>query len=569
MTHKNERSHSLNLPTHQDHFNGLVIPDHRLGAVVSTAVQTGQLPLEEANNVCPLQRLDILSPECEGGMKDGNLSLPPPSQNGKCGSRDQTLRDQSIAVATAISSPLTSRESTTNPFATPQRLGRSQSATDLTKSMRKPQHTPVLHPSEDGIVRYETSSQVTAQSSLEHLARPRSAGNHTEKGLADPSKECNQVEPQLSRQTPKGAEVGSDKKEDILEAVHPSTKMIRVAEDERIPEWPNEIIETIERRNGTSQNKDSVFTPITTTTGYAHALLIQPISGAILGQMGGLATDSTGALAIQSSRIMPPQSFGTLTSRAAGSTTISRPTTMQSGSPKHEYSRSVPIFGTASAKIVEIRRPKSSAGTQSLLARGYLRSRKGESTSAQRAISVPKSQLAVAQSSEKHREATIQGAARTAIGQSREKISEPQAAPPEEAPEKESKDESPDEKEKKEEVAEKETAQPEEKKEKTAEPEGEGEDTVGHSPPPEPPKYDAISTLQTIVLVITSWVWATMRYWWAVMSPVFDGESDLWKRRYQEESTWNDVGVFLFAGVSLIVGLASGVHFFKVLRCVL
>ncbi|KAK8127574.1 hypothetical protein PG984_008682 [Apiospora sp. TS-2023a] len=547
MTHKNERSHSLNLPSHQDHFNGLVIPDHRLGAVVSTAAQTGQLPLEEVNNVCPLQRLDLVLSGCEGGMKDGNVSLPPPNQNDTYSLKDQPLHDQSTVVATAILSPSTSREPTTNHFANPRRLDRSQSAIDLMNSMRKPHYPPNLHPGEDNIARYETSSQVnvrevTVQSSLEHLVRPRSADDHTEKGLADPSKERSQVGPHLSRQTKKGVEVEADKKSNILEEVHPSAGMIREAEGKHIPEWPNEIIETIERRNGTGQSKDSVFTPITTTTGYAHALLIQPISGAMLGQMDGLATDSTGALATRSSRIEPPRPFGTLTSRVAGSTTTSHHTTMQSGSPKHEYSRSVPIFGTASARIVEIRRPKSSAGTESLLARGYLRSRKGESMSTQRAISAPKSQLAVAQSNEKHREATVQGAARRKTSRRGRERGEKKSKEQEET-----------------------GTEQEEKEEETAKPEGEGEDTAGHSPP-EPRKYDAINTLQTIALVIASWVWATIKYWWAVMSPVFDGESELWKRRYQEESTWNDVGVFLFAGVSVIVGLASGVHVFKAVQ---
>ncbi|KAK7958289.1 hypothetical protein PG996_010271 [Apiospora saccharicola] len=581
----------LSAPQHQERGNKLQKRRRNAETSADTIIHT---PSRQISASAPPQgqedsdtRADAQVPNpllgCEGGMKDGNPSLPPPNQNDTYSLKDQTLRDQSTVVATAISSPSTSREPTTNHFAKPRRLDRSQSAVDLTNSMRKPQYPPALHPGEDGIARYETSSQVnvrdvTAQSSSEHLVRPRSADNHTEKGLADPSKERSQVGPHLSRQTKKGVEVEPDTKTNILE-VHPSVGIIREAEGKHIPEWPNEIIETIERRNGTGQSKDSVFTPITTTTGYAHALLIQPISGAMLGQMDGLVTDSAGALATRSSIIEPPRPFCTLASRPAGSTTTSHHTTMQSGSPKHEYSRSVPIFGTASAKIVEIRRPKSSAGTESLLARGYLRSRKGESMSTQRAISAPKSQLAVAQSNEKHREATVQGAARTAIMQSREKVLKPQAAPPKEAPETENKDESPDEKEKdmqegegdgeeKSKEEEKITEQEEKEEEGTAKPEGEGEDTAGHSPP-EPRKYDAINTLQKIALAIASWVWATIKYWWAVMGPVFDGESELWKRRYQEESTWNDVGIFLFAGVSVIVGLASGVHVFKAVGCLL
>lgn len=573
MTHKNEKSHSLNLPSHQDHFNGLIIPDHRLGAVVPTTAQTEQLPLEEVNNVYPPQRLDILSPEYEGGMKDGNQSLLPLTQNDMCSSKDRTLRDQSIAVATAISSPLMSREPTKNHFNALQRLDRSQSATDLTKSMRRPQDFLALHSSEDVIARYEKSSQMNArkvavQSALEPLTRPRSADNHTEKILADSLKDCSQAGPHLSRQTTKGAEAQSTRKENILEALRPSTEIVRKVEGESIPEWRNEIIETIKRRDGTDQNKDSVFTPIITTTGYVHAILIQPISETMLGRIGGLATDSTGAPATRSSRVELHQPSGKLTSKVSDSTRTSQLATMQNGSPKHEYSRSVPIFGTASARIVEIRRPKSSAGTQSLLARGYLRSRKGESTSAQRAMSAPKSQLVVAQSSDKHREAIVQGAARTAIVQSREKVSSPQAAPPKEASGKESKNEPPNEKENGTQKEEKEEEEKSTVQEETAKPEGEGEDTVGHSPP-EPRKYDAIKTLQTIALVIASWVWATIKYWWAVMSPVFDGESELWKRRYHEESTWNDVGIFLFAGASVIVGLASGVHVFKAVRCLL
>ncbi|KAK8090839.1 hypothetical protein PG994_000344 [Apiospora phragmitis] len=268
--------------------------------------------------------------------------------------------------------------------------------------------------------------EVVAQKSVENLARPRSANNHTEKGPIDPTKDCNQEGARQGRKTESkaGASLDKDKEKTPKEVPFPG-EMPREVKGERTVEWSTEIIETIERRDGTSQNKDSVYTPIITTTGYAHALLIQPISGAMLGQLDGHATGFTDAPATRSLNNISPRPFGRLTNRAEDRTTLSRPSTMQNGSPRHTYSRSVPIFGTASAKIVEIRRPKSSEGSQSRLARGTSRNKDGESSLTQRAASPPKHQLGKTQSNAKHREATVRGAARIAMLQSQEKHQKP------------------------------------------------------------------------------------------------------------------------------------------------
>lgn len=35
--------------------------------------------------------------------------------------------------------------------------------------------------------------------------------------------------------------------------------------------------------------------------------------------------------------------------------------------------------------------------------------------------------------------------------------------------------------------------------------------------------------------------------WWAMIRPVFDGDSELWKRRQRQQSTVADVGIFVLA----------------------
>ncbi|KAI1806131.1 hypothetical protein F4811DRAFT_511916 [Daldinia bambusicola] len=46
--------------------------------------------------------------------------------------------------------------------------------------------------------------------------------------------------------------------------------------------------------------------------------------------------------------------------------------------------------------------------------------------------------------------------------------------------------------------------------------------------------------------------------WWTVVRPAFDAQSDLWRRRYKNESTWRDVGVFTSAGLFCLAGALCG-----------
>ncbi|KAK8010663.1 hypothetical protein PG990_009628 [Apiospora arundinis] len=565
MTEQNKRLLSLIPMPPQDHFQGLVIPDSRLGIMETPVAQTGEEP-PEVNSVCFSQRRDSLTSEPESIAEDWGLSPPPLMQGAGHKCKNQVPKSQFHAVATATSSQSTSKEPTRNRFAILQRLDRSRSATDLAQNMRKPHHHPVPYPSQGTVFRHKTHSQVdvrvvAAQRSVESLVQLRSLEKQTEKILPGPSKEGNPKESHQVIEPGRKADIDQDKKkENTLKAICPPNGILREIEGERTPEWSDEIIETIDARADTHRNKDSVCTPIITTTGCAHALLIQPISGVILGQVDGPATGSTDAPVTRRPSNTPRRLFGKWTNKAEDGTALSHPTTMQSGLPRHGYSRSVPICGTASARIVEIRRPTSSEGRRSLLARGTLRNKKEESKSVQRAISQIEHHPADKKLSEKHREATVQGAARTAMLQSQAKVFRPPPIPP-----KESLIKPPDKKENIMEKKEDEDANETVAKEETKE---DDKDTVVGSPPepPEPRKRDAMNTLTKTALVVTGWVWSTIRTWWVVMCPVFDGDSELWKRRHREESTWLDVGTFVFTGISLIVGLATGVHILRAVR---
>ncbi|KAK7956174.1 uncharacterized protein PG986_005396 [Apiospora aurea] len=518
MIHQNERSQSLNITSQQDHFDGLVIPDYRLGAVTLRTAQAGQGGPRSYSDLIPV---DVERAHEESLRRHPKIGPKPISHRS----------DGKHTRASTSFSPV------------PQRVRRAPSPGKSQVGARK---MPALGP-------------------LKTPARPRAVDIHAEKDPADHSKDCNQERTRHGKETASKAEVRLDesKGKTIKTGSFPN-EMPQDAEGERTRGWSTEIMETIKKTDGTSQNKGYAYTPITTTTGYAHALLIQPISGATLGQLDGHAIGAPDAPATRSLNSMSPRSLTSMsprlyvksTNRAGDRTALSRPSTMQNGSPRHGYSHLVPIFGTASARIVEIHRPKSPGGTQSRLALGTLRSKNGESRPTQRAPSPTKREVGAAQLNEKHREATVQGAARTAMVQSQGKASKVQMTRPKRKLKKEAKDKLIDEKDKGKGEKKENTDESSEKKEK-----GKGEATDGSQPKAQKP--DAFKTLQRISLIFASWVWATLHYWWDVMHPVFDGESDLWKRRHREESTWADVGVFLFAGVSLIVGLGLGVHVLK------
>ncbi|KAK8106085.1 hypothetical protein PG999_009444 [Apiospora kogelbergensis] len=486
-----------------------------------------------------------------GMIEDGDQFPQLSSQIDRRNSKD---RDQPNAVATVISSQSTLKEHMKNPFAARRKLDRSRSATDLVTNTSQP-HQSVRHSGEGGMFRHKTYSQVDVRkvkTSEETPSRSQDAGKQTETLLSDSlATDCDQERSRQGRDTARKADVELDRKKDITpREIHRSDEIPRGVEGERTPELLNEIIETITSSGETHQNKDSVYTPTITTIGCARALLIQTMPGAILGQVDRPTASLTDAPVTQRLNSKPPRSLGRWTNQAGDGTAPSRPTTMQSAWPRHGYSRSVPICGTASARMVEIRRPNSSEGRRSLLARGTLRKKSEESKPAQTAASMTKHHAADTQSSEKHREATVHGAARTAMLQS-------QVALPRESPAKAS-----NKREK--------SAEEKKKNESKTEVKGKNNDTVvGLSTPHKYPKRDAMSTLYTIGLAMISWVWSTMEMWWAIMRPVFDGGSELWKRRHQEESTWLDVGAFVFTGVSLVVGLSLGVHILGAVRSLL
>lgn len=533
---------SLLMTEQKDHFNGLIIPD---SCLEFPTAQTGE-QLPEENNVRSPQRSGSL-----GMIEDGDQFPQLSSQIDRRNSKD---RDQPNAVATVISSQSTLKEHMKNPFAARRKLDRSRSATDLVTNTSQP-HQPVRHSGEGGMFRHKTYSQVDVRkvkTSEETPSRSQDAGKQTETLLSDSlATDCDQERSRQGRDTARKADVELDRKKDITpREIHRSDEIPRGVEGERTPELLNEIIETITSSGETHQNKDSVYTPTITTIGCARALLIQTMPGAILGQVDRPTASLTDAPVTQRLNSKPPRSLGRWTNQAGDGTAPSRPTTMQSAWPRHGYSRSVPICGTASARMVEIRRPNSSEGRRSLLARGTLRKKSEESKPAQTAASMTKHHAADTQSSEKHREATVHGAARTAMLQS-------QVALPRESPAKAS-----NKREK--------SAEEKKKNESKTEVKGKNNDTVvGLSTPHKYPKRDAMSTLYTIGLAMISWVWSTMEMWWAIMRPVFDGGSELWKRRHQEESTWLDVGAFVFTGVSLVVGLSLGVHILGAVRSLL
>ncbi|KAI1268903.1 hypothetical protein F5Y18DRAFT_439490 [Xylariaceae sp. FL1019] len=62
---------------------------------------------------------------------------------------------------------------------------------------------------------------------------------------------------------------------------------------------------------------------------------------------------------------------------------------------------------------------------------------------------------------------------------------------------------------------------------------------------------DAVMTLITILTGAFTIGYGFLRMWWEFVSPVFDRGSEVWKRRKRQSSTWNDMGVFLAAGLFL------------------
>ncbi|KAH9887851.1 hypothetical protein F4778DRAFT_797328 [Xylariomycetidae sp. FL2044] len=73
------------------------------------------------------------------------------------------------------------------------------------------------------------------------------------------------------------------------------------------------------------------------------------------------------------------------------------------------------------------------------------------------------------------------------------------------------------------------------------------------------PEPDAVMTLARIPVQVakTTGIVAVglACTWWFMIRPAFDPESELWRRRHRQESTWEDVVVFACAGVSVLVGL--------------
>ncbi|KAK8052009.1 hypothetical protein PG993_003394 [Apiospora rasikravindrae] len=449
----------------------------------------------------------------------GNPRLSPRSRNAPNGA-DRTggaARSEQwpIAVATAISSQSTLREPTKSPFAAPQRLDRSQSAIDLTENARGPQHHPVLRPGEDGMRPRPTNSQksaveMVAPGALENMAQPRTVDTPAEKDAADHLKHCNQEVSCQGKETARKAKIESDKvKEETNKAVSFPDKMPQETERERTPRLSRRSSDSELEQHDISKLKQHV-----TST-------IHQVSKQSRGSHDSFPLQYN-AERLAETRIQP---LGSHFRYCIGQD-----------------------CGYTPAKV-------SRRNTVSTSPRNLEKQERREQNSP-RSPPAPKRQVGEAHPNEKYREATVQGAARTAMVQSQGKASNLKIAPSKGISKKKNKDKSPNEKENGEGGKKERKDESPEKKEKA---EGEAED--GSSPKVR--KSDAMITLQRITLALSSWVWATLHYWWDVMHPVFDAESELWKRRHREESTWADVGVFLFAGVSLTVGLALGVRFFK------
>ncbi|KAK6827997.1 hypothetical protein PG987_011338 [Apiospora arundinis] len=525
MTEQNKRLLSLIPMPPQDHFQGLVIPDSRLGIMETPVAQTGEEP-PEVNSVCFSQRRDSLTSEPESIAEDWGLSPPPLMQGAGHKCKNQVPKSQFHAVATATSSQSTSKEPTRNRFAILQRLDRSRSATDLAQNMRKPHHHPVPYPSQGTVFRHKTHSQVdvrvvAAQRSVESLVQLRSLEKQTEKILPGPSKEGNPKESHQVIEPGRKADIDQDKKkENTLKAICPPNGILREIEGERTPEWSDEIIETIDARADTHRNKDSVCTPIITTTGCAHALLIQPISGVIL-RTSGWAGDRFD----RRSGDPAPKQHTTPTIRQVDQQSGRRHGTF----PSHYNAE----------RLAETRIQPLGSHLRYCIGQDcgdtppHVFRRETVSTSPRD----PEKQEGREQLSEKHREATVQGAARTAMLQSQAKVFRPPPIPPKES-----------------------LIKPPDKKENIME-KKEDEDaneTVAKEETKEDDKDTVVDSFGSNWLGMVDYENLVGRY-----VPVFDGDSELWKRRHREESTWLDVGTFVFTGISLIVGLATGVHILR------
>ncbi|KAI6091318.1 hypothetical protein F4821DRAFT_226910 [Hypoxylon rubiginosum] len=56
--------------------------------------------------------------------------------------------------------------------------------------------------------------------------------------------------------------------------------------------------------------------------------------------------------------------------------------------------------------------------------------------------------------------------------------------------------------------------------------------------------------------------------WWITVRPVFNQQSDLWRRRHKNQSTWTDVGTFASAGVFCLAAMLGGWYVLRVFWCV-
>ncbi|KAI4870011.1 hypothetical protein F4820DRAFT_404808 [Hypoxylon rubiginosum] len=56
--------------------------------------------------------------------------------------------------------------------------------------------------------------------------------------------------------------------------------------------------------------------------------------------------------------------------------------------------------------------------------------------------------------------------------------------------------------------------------------------------------------------------------WWITVRPVFDAQSDLWRRRHKKQSTWEDVGTFTSASLFCLAAAFGGWYISRVCWCV-
>ncbi|KAI0022714.1 hypothetical protein F4780DRAFT_164469 [Xylariomycetidae sp. FL0641] len=78
------------------------------------------------------------------------------------------------------------------------------------------------------------------------------------------------------------------------------------------------------------------------------------------------------------------------------------------------------------------------------------------------------------------------------------------------------------------------------------------------------PKADAVMVVKHACMTVYMIALGLLCAWWIMVQPAFDQQSQLWTRRRKQQSTWQDVGVFVSAGVFSFVGAVCGWYSLRV-----